>query len=329
VCGDSDSDSCDDCAVGTDDFGPLPDFDPANDGADADGDGTCDAGEIELTVYKQVVNDNDGTLEERDFTISVTGAYVENPVTGESGTMLSFRSDTLGTKLDLAAGSVVVEENPIYSDFYSVTFCPDDDFDGSCDVPPSSTGCNRAMGPGDSHGCIVVNDDNNREQTSMQYTDLTVAVGDSPAGSRDLVSGEFALKDTSSGGGGSMLTILLDDYEADFEYKKKNSWEPADFDADWFAVQGTQIFYSCVYTIVDLDGVAGAPAGWVSGDPVEFDEVITVGYECRLLRDGDGDGTPDSAASMPNNGTIRATASSEIFGRPGFTYTSRTSGSVR
>jgi hypothetical protein len=126
-----------------------------------------------------------------------------------------------------------------------------------------------------------------------------------------------------------MLTILLDDYEADFEYKKRNNWEAADFEADWFAVQGTQIFYACEYTIVDLDEVAGAPAGWVSGDPVEFDEVITVGYECRLLQDGDGDGMPDSSASMPNSGTIRATASSEIFGRPGITYTSRTSGSVR
>jgi hypothetical protein len=42
VCGDSDSDSCDDCAVGTDGFGPNDDFDPLNDGPDADLDGICD-----------------------------------------------------------------------------------------------------------------------------------------------------------------------------------------------------------------------------------------------------------------------------------------------
>ena len=31
-CGDSDNDQCDDCAVGTDDFGPLADNDSSNDG---------------------------------------------------------------------------------------------------------------------------------------------------------------------------------------------------------------------------------------------------------------------------------------------------------
>ena len=43
ICEDLDGDTCDDCAVGTDDFGPLPDNDPANDGPDSDGDGICDA----------------------------------------------------------------------------------------------------------------------------------------------------------------------------------------------------------------------------------------------------------------------------------------------
>jgi hypothetical protein len=46
VCGDADGDRCDDCAVGTDGFGPLPDSDMMNDGPDADGDGICDAGVV-------------------------------------------------------------------------------------------------------------------------------------------------------------------------------------------------------------------------------------------------------------------------------------------
>jgi hypothetical protein len=46
VCGDTDNDTCDDCSVGTDGFGPLPDNDPANDGTDTDGDGACDAGDL-------------------------------------------------------------------------------------------------------------------------------------------------------------------------------------------------------------------------------------------------------------------------------------------
>jgi hypothetical protein len=45
ACGDIDADGCDDCALGTDGFGSLPDADPSNDGPDADGDGTCDAGD--------------------------------------------------------------------------------------------------------------------------------------------------------------------------------------------------------------------------------------------------------------------------------------------
>jgi len=48
LCGDTDGDTCDDCAVGTDDLGPLGDSDPANDGADFDADGACDAGDPDL-----------------------------------------------------------------------------------------------------------------------------------------------------------------------------------------------------------------------------------------------------------------------------------------
>ncbi|HSA60037.1 MAG TPA: LamG-like jellyroll fold domain-containing protein, partial [bacterium] len=58
LCGDSDSDTCDDCAVGTDDFGPLSDSTPANDGADFDGDGLCDAGDPD--------DDNDGDPDATD-----------------------------------------------------------------------------------------------------------------------------------------------------------------------------------------------------------------------------------------------------------------------
>ncbi len=58
VCGDVDGDSCDDCSVGSDDFGPLPDNDPANDGPDNDADGACDAGDPD--------DDNDGVLDGAD-----------------------------------------------------------------------------------------------------------------------------------------------------------------------------------------------------------------------------------------------------------------------
>ena len=45
ACQDLDSDSADDCSVGTDGFGPEADFNPANDGLDTDGDGLADVGD--------------------------------------------------------------------------------------------------------------------------------------------------------------------------------------------------------------------------------------------------------------------------------------------
>ncbi|MCP3978249.1 MAG: hypothetical protein GY716_02800 [bacterium] len=52
ACRDLDDDTCDDCSVLVDGFGPLSDSDPGNDGLDSDGDGICDAGDTD--------NDNDG-----------------------------------------------------------------------------------------------------------------------------------------------------------------------------------------------------------------------------------------------------------------------------
>ncbi|MDH4158608.1 MAG: hypothetical protein OEW00_15170, partial [candidate division Zixibacteria bacterium] len=45
LCEDVDADGCDDCAVGTDNYGPLADNNPGNDGPDADADGLCDSGD--------------------------------------------------------------------------------------------------------------------------------------------------------------------------------------------------------------------------------------------------------------------------------------------
>ena len=55
VCGDGDGDTCDDCAIGTDDFGTQSDSLPDNDGPDTDSDGQCDAGDTD--------DDNDGILD--------------------------------------------------------------------------------------------------------------------------------------------------------------------------------------------------------------------------------------------------------------------------
>lgn len=46
-CEDVDSDTCDDCFVGADQFGPLPDNFPLNDGLDSDADGACNFGDTD------------------------------------------------------------------------------------------------------------------------------------------------------------------------------------------------------------------------------------------------------------------------------------------
>ncbi|MFT5441269.1 MAG: DNA-binding beta-propeller fold protein YncE, partial [Myxococcota bacterium] len=58
ICEDVDADTCDDCAIASDGLGPLPDNDPANDGADFDGDGACDTGDAD--------DDNDGVADGSD-----------------------------------------------------------------------------------------------------------------------------------------------------------------------------------------------------------------------------------------------------------------------
>ena len=58
LCGDTDGDGCDDCAVGSDGFGPLSDSDPLNDGLDTDSDGACDLGDPD--------DDGDGTVDGSD-----------------------------------------------------------------------------------------------------------------------------------------------------------------------------------------------------------------------------------------------------------------------
>ena len=57
-CGDSDADTCDDCAVGVDQFGAMADNKPNADGLDSDSDGKCNAGDTD--------DDNDGVSDTND-----------------------------------------------------------------------------------------------------------------------------------------------------------------------------------------------------------------------------------------------------------------------
>ncbi len=58
LCQDFDVDSCDDCSVGVDGFGPLDDFDVLNDGLDTNNNGQCNVSDID--------DDSDGVLDDVD-----------------------------------------------------------------------------------------------------------------------------------------------------------------------------------------------------------------------------------------------------------------------
>ena len=76
-------------------------------------------------------------------------------------------------------------------------------------------------------------------------------------------------------------------------------------------IDGVEYSYLCTYGIDDIDGVAGEPAGYESGDPVVFDEEITIGYMCWFDK------------SLPEYGVIRGIASSEIFHGHGLLFLTR------
>ena len=58
LCRDLDTDSCDDCSVGRDGFGPLLDYDVDNDGLDSNSDGQCNLTDPD--------DDGDGILDGED-----------------------------------------------------------------------------------------------------------------------------------------------------------------------------------------------------------------------------------------------------------------------
>jgi hypothetical protein len=260
-----------------------------------DGDGIGDVCEPRLTVIVSIVNENLGTLDAGDFAVSLTRSLDGGVDTTQ------FRGDEAGTTFELDPNTPFsVAQDLIYSDFYATSL---------------STDCSGQLARGESRTCTIVNDDRDVTQTSGSLQNLTVQVASSPDGSvRDLLVGEFVFADASSGD--SSLILLVSDYAVDFEYKKQGAFEPSDSDADVFNVSGTATSYSCVYDVVAIDGVPGAPAGWLSGDPLLVDETLTMGYTCSL------------DPSLPPNGTLKVTSSVVLYTRPGFEYTRSATTSV-
>lgn len=117
ICGDFDGDDCDDCSIGVDGFGPLPDFDPNNDGPDFDGDGLCDFGDPD--------DDNDGVMDPDDP--EPFNPFICGDVDGDNCDDCSIGVDGIGPLPDF-------DPNNDGPDFDGDGLCdfgdPDDDNDG-------------------------------------------------------------------------------------------------------------------------------------------------------------------------------------------------------
>ena len=94
VCTDADADSCDDCAIGVDGFGTLPDNTPANDGTDTDSDLLCDAGDP----------DDDGDSLD-DLVETNTGIFISALDTGTDPLEADTDSDSFSDGEEVSAGS--------------------------------------------------------------------------------------------------------------------------------------------------------------------------------------------------------------------------------
>jgi len=244
-----------------------------------------------LTVIKHVINDDGGTLLAEHFAITVSGTAVAD------GSII-FPGEESGTTLELNAGTFNVTETDAFEYFYTATFAGD---------------CSGTLTVGDVKNCTITNDDNAPAgQPSIEINSLSGSLDET----RQNISGEFDITDDSEGGNKpDGFLILLSHYDLDWEYKTiEGPYGPNDPngpEGGSLTINGQTVTYTCTYNIVDIDGVAGNPAGYESGDQVIFDESITIAYECQYDQ------------SIPDTGTLRGTVTADIFGRPDMTFTFR------
>lgn len=283
ICIDSDQDTCDDCVSGT--------FDPANDGTDTDGDGLCDAGEID--------QDNDGApnmLDSDDFDPTIcsdidadgcddcsSGSY--DPANDGTDTDGDGLCDTGDNDSDNDGRPASVDTNDL-----NPYICGDTDFDGCDDCSsgtfdPANDGTDTDgdglcdSGDNDKDGDGRANASDSQPMIAYQCADTD---GD---GCDDCISGTFnpandgpdfdgdGLCDSGDNdidGDGSLNAVDQDDY---------NKFVCVDSDGDTCNDCNSGTFNPAADG-TDLDGDGQC-------DSNDFDT--------------DGDGIPDTLDSAPNN----------------------------
>ncbi len=132
-CGDSDADTCDDCAVGVDQFGAMADNKPNADGLDSDSDGKCNAGDTD--------DDNDGVSDTNDAMPLDNKLCHDTDTDGcdecATGTVLATNNDGTDTDSD---GKCNVGDT-------------DDDNDGVADTNDAMPLDNKLCHDADTDGC--------------------------------------------------------------------------------------------------------------------------------------------------------------------------------
>ncbi|MHC4924187.1 MAG: right-handed parallel beta-helix repeat-containing protein, partial [Planctomycetota bacterium] len=143
-CEDADLDACDDCSIGVDQLGPLPDNTPDNDGLDTDGDGLCDIGDDD--------DDDDGYTDNDEATNCDPTSDPLNAASVPVDTDGDFLCDTVDDD----------DDGDGYSDFDEATACmpPSDPLNpGSIPMDTDGDGlCDTVDVDDDDDGCLDVND---------------------------------------------------------------------------------------------------------------------------------------------------------------------------
>lgn len=220
-----------------------------------------------VRILKEVVNDDGGSKTAGQFSFSVDGGV--DVAFDEAG---DADGDPLTGQNFVAVdpGAHFVTEAAVHG--YQTTY------DNCSDIQVSN---------GEVETCTITNDDSAR-QASIEINSLSIAA------TRSGATGEFNITDESSiTSAPDGFQVHLLGYGTRWEFKRK------DKKATFVPVANI----SCTYGVESLDGLPGSP-GYASGDPITFDETVSISYTCSF-----GD-------QLSEHGTLRGTAFALIADRP-------------
>ncbi|MCP4704636.1 MAG: hypothetical protein GY865_08495 [candidate division Zixibacteria bacterium] len=281
ICGDIDTDGCDDCVIGTDDFGPLPDDEPWNDGMDTDGDGLCDSGDPDI--------DNDGVANGSD--LDPTNPDICQDVDDDNCDDCSVGTDDFGPDPDFDVNNDGTDTD---SDGMCDSFDPDIDNDGVANASDTDPYDPFACEDVDADGCddcVIGTDDFGPEPDNEPWNDGPDVDGDGICDSGDPDNDNDGVPDASDpaihnpdicgdsdGDGCDDCSVGTDDWGPDPDNDPSN--DGLDTDGDGLCDSGDPD--------IDNDGVANAS----DTDP----------YNPYVCEDTDGDGCDDCVKGVDGFG---------------------------